>query len=420
MDIRIVPGPIRGTVEAPASKSELHRYLICAGFADGCTVIEDAGEILPDDIKATVSCLEQLGASFSFNGGAIAVTPSPGCPGVPAMDCAGSGSTLRFLLPAAAALCSRASFSGNGNLAARPVSGLISALEDNGAAFSGDKLPFEMDHGLEDFMFSVPGNISSQYVSGLLIAGALSPERASVRVTTELGSAGYVDMTAEILRQFGTDVGKEKDTYHVSGPLRSPGKVRVRGSWSAAAGILAVAACQKDSDVTVTGLDPASSQGDRAVLGILRDMGADISTDNCGIRVRGSELSGIQLDVDQIPDLFPVLAAASAGAGGTSVFRNGYRLRLKESDRLDSVRSALTALGISCREINDGLEITGRNGAHSGEVPTQSDHRIVMAAAVAAYSLGKEAVIRGTENVNKSYPGFFDDLMALGGEIHVL
>ncbi|MBP1554689.1 MAG: 3-phosphoshikimate 1-carboxyvinyltransferase [Oscillospiraceae bacterium] len=420
MDIRIVPGQLNGTVAAPVSKSELHRYLICAAFSDGPTVVDGVGEILPDDIKATVSCLEKMGASFRIGNGSITVFPSEGLPEDPVLDCSGSGSTLRFLLPVTAALCGRASFTGNGSLAARPVRELLQALEQNGARYSSGQLPLAMETGLDTYDFRIPGNISSQYVSGLLMAGAVSPEGDDITLTSELGSAGYVDMTAHTLKIFGVEVSCDGGNYHVTGPLRSPGTVSVKGSWSAAAGILAAAAVSSGSDVTVTGLDTVSLQPDRAVLDILLDMGAEISVAGDSVSVNGSRMRGTDIDVDGIPDLFPVLAAVSAGAEGRSVFRNASRLRYKESDRLDSMHRLMSALGVFCSESEDRFEITGNAGAQGGEADACGDHRIAMAAAVAAYALRREVTVHGAENVSKSYPGFFDDLRALGGSIYVI
>ena len=420
MDIRIVPGTLRGTVLAPASKSELHRYLICAAFADGPTVVEGVGDPLADDIKATIDCLEELGASFRFEKGKIDIAPSLRLISAPVLDCRGSGSTLRFLLPVTAALCNKASFRGSGSLSARPVSELLRAMEQNGAVFSASRLPLEMEGGLKSFDFAIPGNISSQYVSGLMMAGAVSSCGACITLTSRLGSAGYVEMTADALRVFGAEAVREDGTYRVSGPLKSPGSLEVKGSWSAAAGILAAAAASADSDVTVTGLDPRSVQGDRKVIRILRDMGADITATGDGVRVRGAVLHGTDTDVDDIPDLFPVLAAVSAGAGGISRFRNGSRLRYKESDRLESLSGLLKVLGVCCTATADGLVISDGGAPHSGTVDSWNDHRVVMAAAVAAYALGKEVTVRGAENISKSYPDFFEDLKSLGGNIYVV
>ena len=350
MDIRIVPGTLRGTVLAPASKSELHRYLICAAFADGPTVVEGVGDPLADDIKATIDCLEELGASFRVEKGKIDIAPSLRLISAPVLDCRGSGSTLRFLLPVTAALCNKASFRGSGSLSARPVSELLRAMEQNGAVFSASRLPLEMEGGLKSFDFAIPGNISSQYVSGLMMAGAVSSCGADITLTSQLGSAGYVEMTADALRVFGAEVVCGDGTYRVRGPLKSPGILEVKGSWSAAAGILAAAAVSADSDVTLTGLDPRSVQGDREIIRILRDMGADITAGGDGVRVKGASLHGTDTDVDDIPDLFPVLAAVSSGAGGISRLRNGSRLRYKESDRLESVSGVLKALGVSFPE----------------------------------------------------------------------
>ena len=232
MDIKITPGPLKGTVPAHASKSELHRMLICSAFSDSAVVIRGCEEDMADDILATVTCLRELGAEISCCGDTVTVVPVRTAAQEPVLECGESGSTLRFMIPVAAAACSAAKFRGRDSLLSRPIADLISALERCGACFSADSLPLIQKKRLADSRFCVPGNISSQYVSGLLMAGALMPDGATVKVTSRLGSYGYVRMTMDIMKRFGASAEESEGTFTVRGPYRSPGSETVGGDWS--------------------------------------------------------------------------------------------------------------------------------------------------------------------------------------------
>ena len=420
MDIRIVPGALSGRISARVSKSELQRALICSALSDMPTSVEfeRADAELSQDILAALSCMEALGAGWSRTRDGILVTPPAEITRDPVLDCRDSATVLRFLLPAVTVLCGSAEFRGSEVLAARPVSQLIEALERCGAVFETRSLPIRALKGPDTGDFEVPGNVSSQFVSGLMLAGALMTEDARVAVRGELGSAGYAEMTARMLRRFGAQVAQSGDGYEVAGQLRSPGSVSVSGDWSGAAALFSAAAAVPGSDVTVTGLRTDSLQADRAVSEILSAMGAGVAADGDEVRVTGAELRGVDIGVDQIPDLFPVLAAAVAGARDVSVFRGCARFRYKESDRIEAVKELLGSFCAVSAEEDGIFTVYPGNAPGTAEVRSFGDHRIVMAAAVAAYALGTETVIRDAECVDKSYPGFFDDLKALGGEIY--
>ncbi|MBR2740062.1 MAG: 3-phosphoshikimate 1-carboxyvinyltransferase [Oscillospiraceae bacterium] len=421
MDIKITPGPLKGTVPAHASKSELHRMLICSAFSDSAVVIRGCEEDMADDILATVTCLRELGAEISCCGDTVTVVPVRTAAQEPVLECGESGSTLRFMIPVAAAACSAAKFRGRDSLLSRPIADLISALERCGACFSADSLPLIQKKRLADSRFCVPGNISSQYVSGLLMAGALMPDGATVKVTSRLGSYGYVRMTMDIMKRFGASAEESEGTFTVRGPYRSPGSETVGGDWSGAAALLAAAAAYKGSDVTVTGLDSVTFQADRGITEILSMLGVGAEVTGTSVRVTGADkLRGIDLDIDMIPDLFPVVTALCAGSSERSVFRNCSRLRYKESDRIKSIGQLIGSLGAEVSVCDDVFEVRGSAVRNSGNADAVSDHRVVMAAAVAAYSLGIEMVIRSAECINKSYPAFFDDLRNLGGIVDVV
>ena len=415
MNLTINPGPLRGTVEAIPSKSEAHRLLILAALAGTPTEI-----ILPQssaDIECTLSCLRALGAGISRAPGRITVNPVARAPrGTPQFHCGESGSTLRFMLPLAAAMGAGGYFHGAGRLPERPLGELIAALKKRGVSFSRGRLPFTISGKLSAGEYELPGNVSSQYLTGLLLALPSLPGGSVLRVTGRLESSAYVEMTLAALRRFGIEIAAAGGRFEIAGgqKYRSPGVIRVEGDWSSAAFFLAAGAL--GGAVAVTGLDPDSRQGDKAVLPILERFGASVKNRGGGAVVSGGALGGIELDVSEIPDLLPVLAAVAASARGRSSFTGGARLRLKESDRLASTAAMVNSLGGSARELPEGIIIEGQALA-GGRVESFDDHRIAMAAAVAAIGCTGPVTIGGAAAVEKSYPCFFDDYLALGGKV---
>ena len=400
MNIVITPSPLSGAVRVPASKSAAHRLLIAAALADGPTRI--AISAMNRDIEATAACLRALGAGIEAEGEALKVSPIAGIPAEAALDCGESGSTLRFLLPVAAALGARATFTGHGRLPQRPNAPLAEALRTHGAVISDDLLPMTVSGPLTGGLWTLPGDVSSQYVTGLLFALPLLDGDSVIRLTTPLTSAAYVDMTLQALRQFGIDIKATADGWRIPGHrrYRTPGEAVVEGDWSAAAFWLAANAL--GASIDVKGLDPDSVQGDKAVALLL---GQDT------------------IDATHVPDLVPALAVAAASRPVRTVVTGAARLRLKESDRLQSVADLLAALGHGATVTPDGLIIDGGLpkpcAAPVRTVDGANDHRIVMAAAVAAAYADKPVRVTGAQAVEKSYPDFFRDFEALGGNAHV-
>ena len=391
----VYPGILRGTVSAPPSKSAAHRALICAALADAPTAIRLG--TLNRDIEATMACLRALGAAIAPEGDDWQVAPMVRDTKHCALDCGESGSTLRFLIPVAAALRADVRFVGHGRLPERPNAVLTDALRKNGATIDGDLLPMRVSGGLKSGWFELPGNVSSQYISGLLFALPLLEGDSEIRLTAPLQSASYVNLTIQALSRFGVAVERTKTGWFVPGGqrYRSPARLAIEGDWSAAAFWLAANAT--GSAVDVEGLDPDSAQGDRAVVKWLGE-----ST----------------IDATDVPDLVPALAVAAAARPGMTVITGAARLRLKESDRLETVAGMLKALGIRADVHPDGLAVYG-GSPHGGTVNGANDHRIVMAAAIAATAADGPVTITGAEAVAKSYPDFFRDFNALGGHAHV-
>jgi 3-phosphoshikimate 1-carboxyvinyltransferase len=263
--------------------------------------------------------------------------------------------------------------------------------------------------------------VSSQFISGLLFALPLLDGDSELALTGQAESVPYIEMTREMLDTFGVQAEFDGGVFSIPGgqTFRSPGVVRVEGDWSNAAFWLGAGAVGTGG-VTCAGLDLRSRQGDRAIMDILTRFGALVKDNGSAVTVSGGVLRGIEIDARDIPDLVPILAVVAAAAEGTTVIRNAGRLRTKESDRLAAISSVLRGLGADAGETGDGLIIKGVTALTGGEVSSYGDHRIVMAAAIAAAQCAHPVVIRDAQAVNKSYPAFFDDLRALGGCVQVL
>lgn len=420
MRVTVHPGPLRGTIDAIPSKSDAHRAILAAALGDRPTEIEIGA--FSQDIEVTAGCAAALGARVERTAGGLCVAPRQACAGGRAELFFGeSGTTARLALPVAAAVCAEVEADGAGRLPQRPMSELCRVLAQNGCALSGNSLPLSLRGPLRAGVFELPGNISSQYISGLLFALALPEGESRIVLTSPLQSAGYVDMTIRTLAAFGIEIETTADGWRVRGgqKYRSPGIYTVEGDYSNGAVWLCAGAL--GGDVTVRGLDPQSLQPDRAVADILRRFGADMErADDGALRVRaGRTACAMRLDVGETPDLVPVVSVLLSAARGESAILNAGRLRLKESDRLRTVSRLLLDLGAAAKEGETDLRIEGRGRLAGGTADGCGDHRIVMAAALAAVISDGPVTIEGAQAVRKSYPNFFEDYRALGGRIDV-
>lgn len=414
MNRMIEPGPRSGAVRIPASKSQAHRLLILAALGERETELLCDG--LSKDILATAACLNALGADIAeISDGVLRVRPIRSVPaGLCRLPCGESGSTLRFLLPVVGALGANCVFLREGRLPERPLAPLDGELTAHGMRLRADGALLYAEGQLQSGSYAIPGDISSQYISGLLMALPLLKEESCLAVTGHVESAAYITMTEDALRLAGASFQKENQTYRISGgqTYRFPVKLAVEGDWSNAAFFLCMGALS-EKGVRVTGLNPASSQGDRGVLEILRRFGAEISEEESGIFARKGILRGITVDAAPVPDLIPTLAALAAAAEGETRVINAARLRLKESDRIRSTCAMLRALGAEAEELEDGLVIRGGKPLAGGTVDSFGDHRIAMAAAVAATAAQGAVTVCGSECTAKSYPRFWEDLASL-------
>lgn len=419
MDVRL-NGILQGAVTPPPSKSQAHRLLICAALAtEPCTIVCSA---LNEDIVATMNCLNALGADIKYNNGIFTVSPVKLQKGA-TLNCGESGSTLRFLLSVSAALGADATFVGAGKLPHRPNGALCDALEQHGIEFKRHtpdaELPLTCRGALSAGDYLLPGNISSQYLTGLLFALPLLEHSSTIEITNGLTSASYVDMTLDAVRRAGITIVGKGNFYEIEGrqQYRLPQETVVEGDWSAAAFWLVAGVIGK-YPVTVQGVRYDSLQGDRRIVDHLRKMGAFIEIADDRVVAFPSQLFGTDLDCMDTPDLVPILSVAAAAASGSTEFYNVGRLRYKESDRLAAMQKTLTALGIASSVGEETFTIYG--GAPKVQAPVESfgDHRIAMSAAILSTIAEGETTILGAECVAKSYPSFYEHFKMLGGNVN--
>ncbi|MBQ5708534.1 MAG: 3-phosphoshikimate 1-carboxyvinyltransferase [Anaerotignum sp.] len=419
MKVKVGKTPLnKGQVRVISSKSDAHRSLIAAALAEEESVLFVDG--WSDDLEATVRCLEALGAEIYKEPSGIEVVPiRRNLDTAAVLDCGESGSTLRFLLPVAAALGKTATFTGQGRLPERPIGLLLEELAKHGCTVEGEKLPVKLEGKLQSGVFTMPGNVSSQFITGLMFALPLLEGDSEIVLTTEVESRGYINMTLKTLKTFGVTVEETETGWKVPGgqSFAGPRMRFTEGDWSNAAFWLTAGAIK--GSVGCQGLDMESAQGDRGIVSILENFGAETKMILNQITATNKEMKGIRIDASQIPDLVPVLCVAGAAAEGKTEIVNAGRLRLKESDRLAVMAECLQKIGVEVEEREDGLLITGGCNPPEGEIVVDShnDHRIVMAMAIAAVSLGVDITIENAEAVNKSYPSFFIELKKLGGVV---
>lgn len=388
MDLTIQPQKLHGGLDAIASKSQAHRLLICAAFADKPTQIHLSQT--NQDILATAQCLRNLGATVAETAYGYLVQPAQHIPSCAVLPCKESGSTLRFLLPVVGALGVRGTFVMEGRLPYRPITALQNEMERMGCIISRPTENTLFCQGkLNPGAYYIDGSESSQYITGLMLCGAVMDKPVTVNIRGKLESAPYVEITRHALHAFGVN-----SDHLGTCRLHSPGKITVEGDWSNAAFFLT--ANTLGSKVEINNLNSNSPQGDRAVTGILQAM-----------------TQATVIDCTDCPDLVPVLAVAAAAMKGAT-FTGIRRLRLKESDRVSSVSNMITSLGGKTKITEDTLTVYP-TGIIGGTVDSCADHRIAMAAAIAATAASAPVTVLGAECVRKSYPGFWEDYRQLGG-----
>jgi 3-phosphoshikimate 1-carboxyvinyltransferase len=388
MNLTITPGKLSGTVTPPPSKSQAHRLLICAALAGEGSVIHNLAD--SQDTRATRRCLAELTTDRRT---------------LPELDCGESGSTLRFLIPLALALRGGGVFTGHGRLMERPQKPYFDLFDEKGIQYEQKDGVLTVEGRLTPGEYRLPGNVSSQFFTGLLLALPLLDGPSAIIPTTPLESEGYIGMTLDAMHEFGVDIASTRSIpphYLVSGGRRyQRAEVTVEGDWSQAA--FWYAANCLGCTVDVRGVSQYSTQGDRVIESLCLEL---------------SQPGDTEIDMSGCPDLAPPVAAAAAVRQGTTRLVNAGRLRIKESDRLAAITAALNAMGARVTEHSDSLTIYGRDGLTGGTVDCCNDHRIAMMAAIAATRCREPVTLLGAECVAKSYPDFWEHYRMLGGLFH--
>ncbi len=421
-----------GTVTLPPSKSAAHRALIAGALCRAPVTVSPVDT--SRDMEATLGVLTALGAAVAREEKTVALDGGGLGPGTgQTLFCGESGSTLRFLLPVAGALGGRWTFTGAGRLPRRPLGAYEILLPAHGVSLSRsgpEGLPLTIEGRLTPGRFALPGDVSSQFITGLLLALPLLEGDSEIVLTTALASAGYVDLTLAALGRFDIEIEKRPTGWGVPGGqrYRASGPVRVEGDWSQAAFFLELAALDpRGQELCLAGLERHSLQGDRACVELFGRFGLDLRWDGDLLRARNPHagepyggLEGQVIDAEQIPDMVPALVVTAALARGETRIVHAGRLRLKESDRLAAMEEALTALGGRVAATPDGLVISGAEELAGGVARGCNDHRVVMALAAAGLRSRGPVRVTDEESIQKSYPGFFRELEKLGGSVHVV
>lgn len=410
---------LKGSVKVPPSKSLSHRAIIAAALSSGTSRIDNI--ILSKDIEVTSQCMRNFGADLKFDQSTMHVNGMGQSFKMTSqiMDCHESGSTLRFLIPLALLSNQLTTFVGNGQLIYRPLDPYFKILDDQNITYEYDqKLPLTLKGQLKPGQFKLPGDVSSQFITGLLYALPLLDGDSEILITSPLESVGYVDLTIDVLKQFGIDIEHDKhQKYWIKGQQSYENRdYRVEGDFSQVAFWLVAGLL--NGDLTCEDMSQTSKQGDQAVLDIIKDMAGTYAFEEDKIHIKKQKLRATLIDGSQCPDIIPVLTVLASVSQGQTKIINAERLRIKECDRLKAISTELNKLGADIEELEDGLIINGVESLKGGHVEGWNDHRIVMSMAVAALVAKGDVFIKGCDAITKSYPHFFEDYKSLGGQFN--
>lgn len=408
--MKIAPSVVCGRVNAVGSKSYAHRALIASAFfsKNGARLL---GVTPSEDIAATTDCLRALGVSVEQQGDCFVVTPAKEIAKSAVLNCRESGSTLRFFLPICAALGVSAKFCGSQKLLSRPLQPLLEVLRRGGVTVDC----LNICGKLKPSSYTVRADISSQFVTGMLFALSLLERQSSLKLTGNVVSKDYLNITTDILNTFGVKVEETNDGYKVGGFFRSDcvSSYTVEGDWSNAAFMLVCGAL--GGDMTVNGMNVNSRQGDKLILSVLQNCGAAVTVSDNSVRVRGGKLKAFQVDAQNCPDIVPILSVLAAYCEGVTIISGVERLRYKESDRLSGILQMLGAAKITAFEENGALTIVGGKPC-GANFSAQNDHRMAMSQTVLALFADGASTVDGAECVAKSYPTFFEEIIKCGGK----
>ncbi len=411
----------RGTALAPPSKSYTHRAMVLGALTHSTFTLKHP--LISEDTRATLDALHLLGASVTGTQADVNIICDTLSQAAGIIDAKNSGTTMRLITGLASLLPTKTTLTGDASLIKRPMAPLIDALTQLGARceYKGvpGNPPLTVTGPITKDRSTISGGVSSQFISSLIIACTQKQTDTDIQITGNLVSRPYVDITLDMLGEFGACVDASENAYHVPGNQRLVrDSYTVPGDYSSAAFLFAAGAVT-DGDVTVKNLDARSPQGDKAILDHLKSFGADVTVSNDSARVQGGRLEGIEIDVRDTPDLFPVLAVVGAIADGKTVLKGGRNLKQKESDRILTTTDFLRDMGARVKPTEDGCEILGGEKLHGASIQTHGDHRILMAAVLAALVSTSGTTIEDDESYKVSYPGFLRDMHQLGCRLEV-
>lgn len=416
--VKITPGKLKGEVKIPPSKSMAHRAVICASLSNGKSKITNIE--YSDDIIATINAMRALGSEIEIFDDHLEIDGSRVfSKNVGEIDCNESGSTLRFMVPLAIAKEAEMRFIGKGNLGKRPLTTYYEIFDRQGIEYSykEGELDLKVKGNIKGEEFKIRGDISSQFISGLLFTLPLIKEDSKIIITTNLESKGYIDLTLSMLDYYGINVvNNDYKEFIIKGNQKyTPKDYKVEGDFSQSAFFLVADAL--GSDVLVKDLNMDSLQGDKEVIEIIERMGCKILSKEEGIKVKAKDLTPTIIDAAQCPDIIPVITVLASLTTGITKVINAERLRIKECDRLKAITTELNKLGASVTELENSLLIEGVESLTGGTVSSWDDHRIAMTLAIAATCAKDEVIIENPSCVKKSYPSFWRDYKLLGGKV---
>lgn len=421
--VKITPGKLKGEITVPPSKSLSHRAVIAAGLSKGISVVDNI--IFSEDITATCKAMEALGVRITRENNTdgtvklIIDGSEKSAVQKDVIDCSESGSTIRFFIPIALTEQNNVTFTGRGKLVTRPLKEYYNIFEEQGIQYTTTEgaLPLNVNGKLKAGHYKIAGDVSSQFITGLLFALPLLDGDSEIQITKNLESIGYVDLTLDVLDKFCIAVENDNyKTFRVKGNQKYKAHdYRVEGDFSQAAFWLVAGAV--GGNISCSDLNTESLQGDKAILDIMKKMNSNIKEADGNMISCEAETTAAVIDGSQCPDIIPVLSVLAAVSSGTTEIINAGRLRIKECDRLKAMATELTKLGAYVEEKEDGLIIRGKAMLNGGEVDSWNDHRIAMALAVASIRCSEPVVIKNSGSVKKSYPTFWEDFKKLGGKL---
>lgn len=419
-NVKIIPSNLRGSINIMSSKSLCHRAIIAASLSDGISSIKKIS--FSKDIYATIDSMKNMGAEIKIEDNNLTIhgNSKPTLTNKE-IHCGESGSTLRFLIPVALLAKERVTFTGDGKLVERPLSPYYEIFQRQGISYSKssiNELPLTVDGSLFPGKFQIRGDISSQFITGLMFALPLLSGNSQIIITSMLESKGYVDLTMDVLKKFGINIlNNDYDSFYIKGNQQyNASNYTVEGDFSQAAFFLAAGVLGEGIECRNLNID--SIQGDKEIINIIERMGGNLCYKENSIIAKPSKLKGTIIDASECPDLVPIVAVLGAMAEGSTKIVNAKRLRIKESDRLRAIASGLNNIGADVREFEDSLIIEGKKELKGGEIESFNDHRIAMALSIASIRCKENIIIKNSDAVSKSYPNFFEDFQMLGGKVY--